>query len=40
MRIRILRGLSLSIFGGIAYINDQLNLRKGELTDAERLLRL
>ena len=26
--------------GEIAYINDQLNLRKGDLTEAERLLRL
>jgi hypothetical protein len=40
MRLRIIRGLSLSVNGGIAYINDQLNLRKGDLTEAERLLRL
>jgi hypothetical protein len=40
MRLRIIKGLSLSINGGIAYINDQLNLSKGELTEAERLLRL
>ena len=40
MRLRIIKGLSLSINGGIAYINDQLNLRKGDLSEAERLLRL
>jgi hypothetical protein len=38
--LRILKGLSLSLNGGVAYINDQLNLRKGALSDAERLLRL
>jgi hypothetical protein len=40
IRLRIIKGLSLSVNGGIAYINDQLNLIKGDLTDAERLLRL
>lgn len=40
IRLRILKGLSLSVNGGVAYINDQLNLRKGDLTEAERLLRL
>ncbi len=40
MRIRIVKGLSLSVNGGVAYINDQLNLIKGDLSDAERLLRL
>jgi len=40
MRLRIIKGLSLSVNGGIAYINDQLNLRKGDLSEAERLLRL
>ena len=40
IRLRIIKGLSLSVNGGIAYINDQLNLRKGDLTEAERLLRL
>lgn len=40
MRLRIVKGLSLSVNGGIAYINDQLNLRKGDLSEAERLLRL
>jgi len=40
IRMRILKGLSLSVNGGIAYINDQLNLRGDDLTEAERLLRL
>jgi hypothetical protein len=40
MRLRIVKGLSLSVNGGVAYINDQLNLAKGDLTEAERLLRL
>jgi len=40
IRLRIVKGLSLSINGQAAYINDQLNLRKGGLTEAERLLRL
>ncbi|MGQ9621746.1 MAG: hypothetical protein ACUVTX_12335, partial [Bacteroidales bacterium] len=40
IRLRIIKGLSLSINGRVAYINDQLNLRKGELSEAERLLRL
>jgi hypothetical protein len=39
-RLRIIKGLALSVNGGVAYINDQLNLRKGDLTEAERLLRL
>jgi len=40
VRIRILKGLSISVNGGVGYINDQLNLAKGELSEAERLLRL
>jgi len=40
MRLRIVKGLSLSVNGGVAYINDQLNLPKGDLSEAERLLRL
>lgn len=40
VRVRVIKGLSLSLNGGAAYINDQLNLRKGELSEAERLLRL
>jgi len=40
LRVRIVKGLSLSVSGGGGYINDQLALRKGELSEAERLLRL
>ncbi len=39
-RIRIFKGLSLTLNLEAARINDQLSLRKGELTEAERLLRL
>lgn len=40
VRIRIFKGLSLDINGGVAYINDQLNLKKGDISEAERLLQL
>lgn len=40
IRVRILKGLSISVNGGVGYLNDQLNLAKGELSEAERLLRL
>lgn len=40
INIRIVKGLSLRINGGIAHINDQLNLKKGDISEAERLLRL
>jgi len=40
VNIRIFKGLSLRINGGIAHINDQLNLKKGNITEAERLLQL
>jgi len=40
IRIRLFKGLSMSVNGEAAYINDRLNQRKGELTEAERLLRL
>jgi hypothetical protein len=40
LRVRIIKGLSLSLNGGVAYINDQMNLAKGELSEADRLLRL
>ncbi len=39
-RIRIIKGLSLSVNAGLSYINNQINLAKGELSEAERLLRL
>lgn len=38
--IRILKGLSLRVFGGVARINDQLSLPRGELTEADILLEL
>lgn len=40
LRIRVFKGLSISLNGQAAYINDRLNQRKGELSEAERLLRL
>jgi hypothetical protein len=40
VKVRILKGLSLNVTGTIAHINDQLNLKKGTITEAERLLRL
>lgn len=39
-RVRIFKGLSLFTNIEAAHINDQLSLRKGELSEAERLLRL
>lgn len=39
-RIRIIKGLSLSVNAGLSYVNNQINLAKGELSEAERLLRL
>jgi hypothetical protein len=38
--IRILKGLSLRVRGGVARINDQLSLVKGEASEAEILLQL
>ena len=40
IQIRIIKGLSLRIFGGVARINDQLALVKGELSEADILLQL
>ena len=40
MRIRIIKGLSLSIRGGVARIRDQLSLVKGDLSEADLLLRI
>lgn len=40
LNVRIFKGLSVSLNGGVRYVNDRLNLAKGELTEAERLLRL
>lgn len=38
--IRIIKGLSFRIFGGVARVNDQLSLVKGELSEADILLQL
>lgn len=40
VRIRIFKGLAIQVNGGIAHINDQLNLKKGDISEAERLLQL
>jgi len=40
IRIRIFKGLSIQIGGSIAHINDQVNLKKGDVSEAERLLKL
>lgn len=40
INIRVFKGLSLQINGGVAHINDQLNLKKGDISEAERLLQL
>jgi hypothetical protein len=40
VNIRIFKGLSLQINGGVAHINDQLNLKKGDISESERLLQL
>jgi hypothetical protein len=32
--------LSVQINGGVAHLNDQLNLKKGDISEAERLLQL
>jgi hypothetical protein len=40
VNIRIVKGLALRINGGVAHINDQLNLKKGDISEAERLLQL
>lgn len=40
LNIRIFKGLSIGINGGVAHINDQLNIKKGDISEAERLLQL
>jgi len=40
LHVRIIKGLSLSIYGDIGRIHDQLSLVKGELSETEVLLRL
>jgi hypothetical protein len=38
--LRIFKGLSLDFYGGVAHLADQVNLKKGEIAEAERLLQL
>ena len=38
--LHLIKGLSLSLFGQVSRIRDQLYLPKGDLSDEERLLRL
>ena len=40
IEVRLLKGLSLQVYGGIARIHDQLSLVKGELSEADILLQL
>lgn len=40
LNLRIFKGLTLQINGSVAYINDQINLKKGGISDADRLLQL
>jgi hypothetical protein len=40
IELRIFKGFSLQLGGGIAYLNDQLNLKKSDITEAERLLEI
>ena len=40
LTIRILKGLSVRLRGGVARINDQLSLVRGEASEAEILLQL
>lgn len=40
VEVRILKGLSLTVFGGVARIHDQLSLVRGELSEADILLQL
>jgi hypothetical protein len=40
IEIRLMKGLELSVFGGVAQIHDQLSLVRGELSEADILLQL
>jgi hypothetical protein len=40
IRLRVVKGLSLSVNGSVSYNNYQPGLRKGEITEADRLLQL
>ncbi len=38
--LRLFKGLALRLDGGVAHINDQINLKKGDISEADRLLKL
>jgi len=40
IEVRLMKGLELSVFGGVAQIHDQLSLVRGELSEADILLQL
>jgi hypothetical protein len=40
VNIRIIKGLSISLFGGVAKINDQISLPAGDVSEADILLQL
>jgi hypothetical protein len=40
LNLRIFKGLSLQISGSVAHINDQVNLKMGDISEADRLLEL
>jgi hypothetical protein len=40
LNLRIFKGLTLQISGAVAYLNDQINLKKGGVSEADRLLQL
>jgi hypothetical protein len=40
VNLRVFKGLSLEISGSIAHIRDQINLKIGDISDADRLLKL
>jgi hypothetical protein len=40
INLRIFKGLSLQFYGGVAYLSDQINLKKKEIDEAERYLDL
>ncbi len=40
LNLRIFKGLALQLSGGVAHINDQVNLKKGGISEADRLLEL
>jgi len=40
LHVRIVKGLSLNLYGDVGRIHDQLSLVKGELSETDRLLRL